>query len=147
MGGKRREDRIKEEKERKEKKREKKTNRREWDPLQRNAEAMIGIPTLETSGLVLGLPVPFSGVNLLGKLMEESLEAHSSPNTSCLSYKGKPARWDGGREPQPRASRGQAAQQALVLHGKGHTSWFLSLTPLRICFERPEPFTFRVATF
>lgn len=61
-------------------------------PTPKNAEAMIGIPTLETLSVVLGLPVPFSGVNLLGKLMEESLEAHSSPNTSCLSYKGKPAR-------------------------------------------------------
>ena len=63
-------------------------------------------------GTSVGPPVPFSWVNLLGKLMEESLEAHSGTNTSCLSYIGKPAWWDGGRVPQPRASRGQVAQQA-----------------------------------
>ena len=66
-----------------------------------------------------GPPVPFPWVNLLGQLMEESLEVHSGPNTSCLSYKGKPAWWDGGWVPQPRASRGQLAQQASGAAWKG----------------------------
>lgn len=48
-------------------------------------------------GPSVGPPVPFSWVNLPGKLIEESLEAHSGTNTSCLSYIGKPAvgQWEG----------------------------------------------------